>query len=461
MALTVGLVMMITVAAFEALAIGTVLPKVKDDLGDVALYGWVFSAFLLTSLVGITFAGEQADQYGPGRPYAIGLTLFAIGLAIGGFAPSMEVLVAGRAIQGIGAGAIPPVAYVAVARAYPESARPRMFALFSTAWVLPGLVGPALAGAGAEYLTWRVVFIAILPLVGAAALLTLPALRRIGPPPPGEANDAPDRSRVPVSLALAAGAGLLLGGISLRSAWFSPPLVLAGLAVSAPALHRLTPSGTFRAARGLPAAIVGIGALNWAFFATDAFIPFMLTEVRGTSTLVAGFVITSATLSWSAGTWIVDQTATRFQRRSMVCVGFALIVVGIAGLVPVLHGDVPVGVTVLTWAIGGLGIGIAYPNFSLITLAEAPTAEVGMVSSAVKLTEALSAAMGTGIAGAIVAGGEAGEWLSPALGLSFALAAAMAFAGIGLSRRLPANEPGAGERPSAARVPEPQASPGG
>ncbi|MGH2609538.1 MAG: MFS transporter, partial [Tepidiformaceae bacterium] len=152
-ALTTGLVMMITVAAFEALAVATVMPAVKDDLGGVALYGWAFSAFLLASLVGITFAGEQADRHGPARPFAIGLALFAVGLAIGGLAPAMWVLVIGRAIQGLGAGVIPPVAYVAVARAYPDEARPRMFALFATAWVVPGLVGPGLAGVTAEYLS--------------------------------------------------------------------------------------------------------------------------------------------------------------------------------------------------------------------------------------------------------------------------------------------------------------------
>src|SRR5699024_10631260 len=153
-----------TLVGFEALAIATAMPAVEDDLGDIYLYGWVFSAFLLASLVGIAYAGDRADVAGPARPFAIGLGLFAVGLIIGGAAPSMQVLVLGRAIQGLGAGAIPAIAYVAIGLAYPEALRPRMFALNATAWVLPGLVGPAIAGAIAEFLTWRVVFVGLVPL---------------------------------------------------------------------------------------------------------------------------------------------------------------------------------------------------------------------------------------------------------------------------------------------------------
>src|SRR2546423_6306187 len=110
--LTAGLVLNVTFVAFEALAIATIMPLVVADLGGVALYGWVFSAFLLADLVGIVLAGELADRFGPAVPFGAGLALFAIGLLIGGLAPSMPVLVAARAIQGFGAGAIPAVAGV-------------------------------------------------------------------------------------------------------------------------------------------------------------------------------------------------------------------------------------------------------------------------------------------------------------------------------------------------------------
>src|SRR5207249_5575907 len=124
--------------AFEALAIATIMPLVVEDLGRISLYGWAFSAFLLADLVGIVIAGELADRFGPAVPFGAGLALFAVGLLIGGLAPSMPVLVAARAIQGFGAGAIPAVAYVVIGRTYPDALRPRLFAILSTAWVVPG-----------------------------------------------------------------------------------------------------------------------------------------------------------------------------------------------------------------------------------------------------------------------------------------------------------------------------------
>ena len=115
-ALTVGLVLTITFVASEALAVVTVMPVVARDLGGLRLYGWVFSGFMLGSVLGIVAAGREADRRGPALPFVAGVVLFGSGLAVAGLAPSMGVLVAGRVLQGIGAGAVPSVAYVAIGR---------------------------------------------------------------------------------------------------------------------------------------------------------------------------------------------------------------------------------------------------------------------------------------------------------------------------------------------------------
>jgi MFS family permease len=187
--LTAGLVLAVTFVAFEALAVATILPVVGRHLGDLRLYGWVFSAFLLASLIGIVVAGTLADRVPLGRPMLAGLALFALGLVIGGTAPDMAVLVAGRAVQGLGAGVVPAVAYVAISRCYPEESRPRMFAVLSTAWVVPGLTGPAIAALVAAAVGWRWVFLGLLPLVIVAGMLVVLALRNVPPPAtPGTAT---------------------------------------------------------------------------------------------------------------------------------------------------------------------------------------------------------------------------------------------------------------------------------
>src|SRR5664280_666479 len=136
-ALTVGLVLTITFVASEALAVVTIMPEVARDLGGLHLYGWVFSAFLLGCMVGIVAAGREADRSGPTRPYVAGLVLFGAGLVVAGLAPTMIVLVVGRTLQGLGAGAIPAVAYVAIGRAFPERLRARMMATYATAGIAP------------------------------------------------------------------------------------------------------------------------------------------------------------------------------------------------------------------------------------------------------------------------------------------------------------------------------------
>src|SRR5262249_42146739 len=126
--LTAGLVLSITFVASEALAVVTVMPLVARDLGGLRLYGWVFSAFMLGSVVGIVAAGREADRRGPAIPFVAGLVLFGSGLAVAGLAPSMEVLVAGRVLQGLGAGAVPSGAYAAVGRRLPGPPRARVMA---------------------------------------------------------------------------------------------------------------------------------------------------------------------------------------------------------------------------------------------------------------------------------------------------------------------------------------------
>lgn len=268
-ALTVGVLLMITLVAFEALATATVMPAAEDDLGGLRLYSWAFSGFLLASIPGITIAGRESDRVGPARPFALGLTLFATGLIIAGLAPAMWMLVAGRVVQGLGAGFIPTVVYVVAGRAYTEELRPRLFALFSTAWVVPGLIGPGIAGAMAEYLSWRLAFLALLPLVALAAWLTIPALRSLDRAAAGVSTPG----SLGLALQVTVGAALLLGGLTSGSWLVGVPLTAAGVVMAGRVLPGFLPKGVFRVARGLPAAIAGMAVLNFVFLATDSWAP--------------------------------------------------------------------------------------------------------------------------------------------------------------------------------------------
>jgi MFS family permease len=417
-ALTIGLVMTVTLVAFEALAVATALPAAEDDLGDVYLYGWTFSAFLLMSLIGIAFAGDRSDWNGPALPYVAGLALFAVGLVVGGIAPSMPILVLGRAIQGLGAGAIPAVSYVVIGRAYPDSLRARMLALYATAWVVPGLVGPGVAGVVAEYLSWRLVFLGMLPFIVISGALSAPALARLGPP----AEPVRRPSQIPASALLAAGVGLALGGLTTGNALIAVPLVIAGLALAYRPFVKIMPAGVLTARRGLAAAVAGTAVLNFSFFGADAFVPFMLTDVRGQSTIVAGAVITVATLTWTSGTWLMERRGERYGWGRLIRLGMVFIAGGTVLMIPVA-GSAPILLSVVAWAIAGFGIGVAYPGFSLGAYANTPPGQEGSVATSVKTAEFLGAAGGAGIGGAIVGIGDANGWLAGSLALNLGLMA--------------------------------------
>ena len=298
-ALSVGVLMSVTVVAFQSLGVGTVMPAVARELDGLERYGWAFSAFMLASVVGSVAAGQDADRAGPARAYIGAIASFTVGSIVAASAGSWSLLLAGRALEGLGAGALGVVTYASASRSYPPAMYGRMLALMSSAWVLPSLVGPAFAGLVADETTWRWVFVLLLPFLPVAVLLTLPGLRTLARP---ERLATP--RRLPQALALAAGTGLFLAALDLQPPLLVAVALAAGLVLALPAFRALMPAGTLSAMRGLPSGIVVRGLLAVAFLGCDAFLPLALTELRGFSVSQAGLVISAASLSWSLGSFL-------------------------------------------------------------------------------------------------------------------------------------------------------------
>ena len=433
-ALTLGLVLTVTFVASEALAVVTVMPVVARDLHGLALYGWAFSSFLLASLIGIVLAGRDADRHGPARPYLAGLVLFTAGLLVGGLAPSMWVLVVGRCLQGLGAGAVPAVAYVAIGRSLPQAQRARMMAVLSTAWVVPGIIGPGVAAAVSHLFGWRWVFLGLIPLVVVAGPLALPALLRLGRP-----DVAPsEEHRVVDGVRTAAGAALVLGALGGRSIWVGALLAVAGVVVGLAPLRRLLPAGTLRARRGLPATMLSRGLLTFAFFGADAYVTLTITTVRHHSTIAAGGVVTASTLAWTLGSWIQARLNDQWEGARMVRVGLALILVGIAGMAWQLRDGVPLWEAYVAWSVAGLGMGLSYAPISLMMLRAAPPGREGWASASLSLADVLGTALGVGVGGAAVAAvSRASRPVSGGVVLAFAAAALAAVVALFVARRLP------------------------
>jgi MFS family permease len=441
--LTVGIVAVVFLIAFEAMAVATAMPVAVRDLDGLPAYAWAFSGFLSASLFAMVSAGEWSDRRGPRQPLLAGIVAFGVGLVLAGTAAQMPVFIVGRAAQGVGAGFIIVAIYVVVARAYSEEMRPRVFSALASAWVLPSIVGPVIAGYLADAVSWRAVFLGVLPLLIPAALMVLPRLGRfegasaVDMPAgaPGRTRSAGARRR---GLALAAAAGAaVLQYAGQHLVWSSVLVAVAGLALLAPSVPRLLPPGSLRFARGLPTTVVMRGVLAASFFGAETFVPLMLVEHRGLATATAGLCLTGAALGWASASWYQGRPQLRVRRSRLIQIGCLAVAVAIGGVALVLLPAVPPVVAAVAWTVGGLGMGVAMASVSLLTLQQSPVADQGANSAALQLSDALGGVVFIGLGGAIFAAGTRSGWSLPVtFAVIYLIMAAVAVVGFALAHRV-------------------------
>ncbi len=424
--LAVGMVLATSMNALEAVSVVTALPAVADDLGGAALYGAAFSAYMLANLVSIVITGELADRRGPALPFVIGLATFAVGLALAGVAPAMWVVVAARALQGFGGGAVYGCTFVAVGRGFPPERRPTLFAALSTAWVVPALLGPLLAGIVTEQASWRWVFLGMLPLIPAVGLLAVPSLRRI----PAGTVEAGTRSRAPAAFALAAGVGLVAVAAPADDPRLAVAGVVAGGIVAARPFLRLFPPGTLRATPGLASAVTSRLAANAAFFGVEASIPLAVDRLHGGSAVAGGSMLIGGSCAWTVASWAHARRGHTWDPGRTVRVGFVAIALGVVGAMVVLVPSLPFGLVFVTWMPAGFGIGLVFIAISVVALEHAPEGREGLAGSQLQIADALGFALAGAVIGALLAGADrSGATEQAPLAIGFALAAAVAVVG--------------------------------
>ncbi len=426
-----GIVAVILLIAFEAMAVATAMPRAVGELHGLAFYAWAFSGYVVASLFAMVVAGELCDEQGPRLPLLGGVALFTIGLVMAGTAVDMGVFVAARALQGLGGGAVIVAIYVVVARAYDESVRPRVFAVMSSAWVLPSIIGPAVAGFVADRFSWRWVFLAVPVLVVPAVAVMWRALPAVDG---GQPSTRVGRKRA--ALMVAAGVACLQYA-GQRLDLLGAGIAAVGFVLLVPSLHRLLPRGTLRFARGLPTVIAMRGVLAGSFFGAETFIPLMLVSERHLSTTAAGLALTGGALGWSGGSWFQGRPTTTVPRYQLVRVGCLLVALAIGGVALVATGAVPAYVAFLAWIVGGTGMGMSMASVALLMLQLSPEADQGANSAAIQVSDALFSVVFIGLAGAIYAAAARGSgsrtW---AFWVIDTVMIALALGGAGLAARI-------------------------
>lgn len=403
-ALTLGIVSVVLLIAFEATAVGTAMPVAADELNGVSLYAFAFSAYFTTSLLGITVSGQWSDRRGPLPPLATGIGAFAAGLVLSGTAATMWAFILGRAVQGIGGGLVIVALYVTVSRAYPDRLRPTVMAAFAASWVVPAVVGPLISGTVTEQLGWRWVFLGIPVLVVLPLVAMLPPLRRraSGPPEGADARQPPDRRRLRLALAVAVGAGLLqYAGQELRPLAALPAVLGAALLV--PAALRLLPRGTYLAARGLPAVVLLRGMAAGAFIVAESFVPLMLVTQRGLSVTLAGLTLAAGGATWALGSFTQSRPRVRPHRVRFVQLGMVLVTASIAYVPVVLVESVPVWTLAVLMALGCFGMGLVISSTSVLLLELSAPEEAGANSAALQTSDGLSNIVLLAVSGAAFA----------------------------------------------------------
>ncbi|MBA3417487.1 MAG: MFS transporter [Geodermatophilaceae bacterium] len=437
---TLGLVIVMSLIAFEAMAVATALPTTVAELDGLAYYGWPFTAFLIANILGMVTAGALGDRLGPRLPLLGGIAIFTAGLVLAGLATSMVVFVLGRSVQGLGSGFVIVAVYVVLGVVYPDRARPRVFAALSAAWVVPALLGPPVAGAITEHLTWRLVFLGLPPFIAVGLLLLRPALAALPAAAPETTLSQSAAARTFAALGAGSGIALLLYA-GQRYAGQGTDLLggaalLAGAVLLAVSVRRLLPPGTVAVRRGLPAVIAFRGMLAGAFFAVDALLPLTLTAVHGYSPTAAGIPLMAGAVGWSTGSWLQGRSPD-VPRYLLLRAGFALVALSCTAMVLIV---LPVGMgwtAYPIWFVAGLGMGLAMPSVGVLLLELSPPEQRGANSAAMQISDVIAAALCIGFGGVLVAASENGLLPLPiAVGTVDLAMALIAFAGVLLAYRV-------------------------
>ncbi|HJQ02216.1 MAG TPA: MFS transporter [Jatrophihabitans sp.] len=426
---TLGILILMTIIAFEAMAVATALPTAARSLHGLASYGWAFTGFLVASIVGMVASGLRSDSAGPRLPLLAGLPLFVAGLVLASAAGAMWQLIAARVVQGFAVGLLITAMYVVMGQVYPDQVRPRIFAALATSWVVPGLVGPVVAGWVTEQLSWRWVFGGLAPFAAIGGLMLLPSLRLL------RTSDVARRPAAAGRLwwAVLTAFGIAgIAGLGERQQLWNVLVALAGVVAMVAGLRRLLPAGTARFAAGVPAAIAFRGVVASVFVGMEVLVPLTLTVQWHYSPTKAGLPLMLTALSWATASQLQGRLRQP-NRAVLLAIGLVLIAFAGIGMALVAAELLPGWAAYLDWPVAGFGAGFALTSASVALLEYTTDADRGSDSASLQLADSALSAVSAAFSGALVALAAQGR-LSYGTALSIAFVGMTAVASVALAR---------------------------
>ncbi|SEJ38519.1 Predicted arabinose efflux permease, MFS family [Arthrobacter sp. yr096] len=402
---TVGACALVFLSAFESLAVTTIMPLVSRDLDGASLYALAFAGPLATGVMGMVAAGNWSDRRGPAAPLYSSVALFVAGLLIAGTAGTMEILVLGRLVQGLGGGAMTVALYVLVARVYPPALHPKIFAAFAASWVVPSLVGPFAAGVVAQLSSWHWVFLGVVGLVIPALLMVVPAVRGMSSEPAAEPAPAEPVPWAFGRMGWAALAAVAVLGLNLSAEvpGVGGVIAVVALVLALVAVRPLVPRGTLTARRGLPSVILVRGLASAAFFGAEVYLPYLLTERYAFTPTFAGLTLTGAALAWAGASAVQGRLGAKLADDLAVKIGAALVLIAVISTLVTAVFALPAAVAIVGWILAGGGMGLMYPRLSVMTLALSTPENQGFNSAAMSISDSLGGALSLAATGLVFA----------------------------------------------------------
>ncbi|MBS0539472.1 MAG: MFS transporter [Proteobacteria bacterium] len=426
-------------AAVEGTIVATAMPTIVAELGDFHLFSWVFSAYLLPQAVSVPIYGRLADLYGRRRVFYAGAGLFLLGSTLCGFANAMPMLIACRAIQGMGAGAVQPLAYTIVGDIYTPTERARVQGLLSSVFGIAAIIGPSLGAFLADHVSWAAIFWVNLP-IGLAAMAMLTAFYR--EQPRGKSH----RIDYAGAVLLTIGGGLLMLAL-VQGPGLPRGLLFSCIGVGAVAMAVLAwherrvaePMLPFRLWRHRMVALSGLGSftIGALMMGVVGFLPSYVRTVMNLSTLASGLALGAMTVTWSFASFAAGRLMIRTSYRATATLGG----LGLLSGSLVLLAMTPT--SGLLWAstgamLVGLGMGFCNTTYLVSVQAAVDWHERGAATSSNMFMRIVGQSVGAALFGAVVnIALSLGAPMQSALGNLYFLSTAFGVAALALALRWP------------------------
>jgi len=395
-----ALILGLFLAAMEMTVVSTAMPTVVAELGGLPLYAWAFSAYLLATTVTVPIWGKLADLRGRKPVLLAGIALFLTGSTACGAAGSMTTLIAWRAVQGLGAGAMQPVTFTIIGDLFDLRERGRMQGLFGAVWGLAGLVGPLVGGAIVHTLGWRWIFWVNLPFgLASAAVLAIAYHER--PERHEHRLDVGGAALLAVAVvsALLAARSRSAGAVALPVAAIATGLFLM---VERRAREPLLPLDLFRTRVMAVASLAG-AFMGAAMIGTVTFVPLWVQSVLGLPPTSAGAAIAPMALGWPVASAIAGRLVTRLGFRRLLVVGFATSATAALLAALLLRPGLPLPAVQAIMALYGVGMGTANPPLLIAVQTSVDWNRRGVATASTLFFRTIGGALAVGLLGGVLA----------------------------------------------------------